>query len=236
LTRHELKEQLQHDQFTDAVSGAVSYATSHRQTLIRYAIGAVVVALIAAGVWWYMASQADQRRQELDSAMSIQDAQVGAPSADSSIKTYPTEDAKRDAWTKALSTLVSKYGGTAEGNIAQYYRGIERAKKDDNSGAESDLKTVADSNGEIAPLAKIALANLYLGEKKTVEAQRLLQALSKDSTPLVSKAQAQILQAQLNQTNNPQAARDVLKTLDPADRKRDAVGRAAEALSSELAK
>jgi hypothetical protein len=236
LTRHELKEQLQHDQFTDAVSGAVSYATSHRQSLIRYSLGAVLAVLIAGGAWWYMSSQADQRRQVLGSTMSILDAQVGPPNNDSSVKTYATEDAKKEAWNKALSAYISKYGGTSEGYIAQYYRGAERAKKDDQSGAEGDFKAVADSGGEIAPLAKIALANLYLGEKKSVEAQTLLQTLTKDSSPLVSKAQAQILQAQLNQTSNPQAAKDILKTLDPADKKRDAVGRAAEALSSEMAK
>ncbi len=140
MTRHELKEQLQHDQFTDAVSGAVSYASSHRQTLIRYGIGAVLAACIAGGIWWYLSSQADQRRQELESTMSIMDAQVGPPNADSSIKTYPTADAKNDAWMKALSAFISKYGGTNEGHIAQYYRGVEKAKKNDNSGAESDLQ------------------------------------------------------------------------------------------------
>ena len=236
LTRHELKDQLQHDQFTDAVSGAVSYASSHRQTLIRYGVGAVLVALIAGGVWWYLSSQADQRRQELGSAMSILDAEVGPPNSDPSIKTYPTEDAKKDAWSKALTAFISKYAGTSEGDIAQYYRGAERAKKGDDSGAEADLKAVADSRSEIAPLAKIALANLYLGEKKNVDAQTLVQGLTKDSSSLVSKAQAQILQAQLYQTSNPQAAKDVLKTLDPADKKRQAVSSAAEALSAELSK
>jgi hypothetical protein len=236
LTRHELKEQLQHDQFTDAVSGVVSYATSNRQNLIRAGIAVVVVALLAGGFWWYTSSQADQRRQELDSAMSILDAQVGPPSADSAVKTYPTEDAKKDAWMKALSAYVSKYGGTSEGFIAQYYRGTERAQKNDQSGAESDLRVVADSNSSVAPLAKIALANLYLAEKKNVEAQTLLQTLTKNSSPLVSKAQAQILEAQLNQSSNPQAAKDVLKALDPADQRRDAVKRASEQIASELSK
>jgi len=235
LTRHELKEQLQHDQFTDAVSGAVSYATSHRQSLIRGGIAAAVVAVIAGGVWWYMASQASQRRQELDADMSILEAQIG-PASSEGVKTYPTEDAKRDAWLKALSAFVGKYGGTPEGYIAQYYRGTERAKKDDPAGGESDLKVVADSSSTIAPLAKIALANLYLGEKKNIEAQTLLQALAKESSPLVSKAQAQILQAQLNEASNPQAAKDVLKSLTADDQKREAVKRAAEAINAEISK
>jgi hypothetical protein len=236
LTRHELKEQLQHDQFKDAVTGAVSYATTHRQNLTRGAIAVVVVVLLAGSFWWYTASQRGQRRQELDSAMSILDAQVGPPNPDSPVKTYLTEAAKKDAWMKALSAYVSKYAGTSEGYIAQYYRGTERAKKDDQRGAESDLRVVADSNSSVAPLAKIALANVYLAEKKNVEAQTLLQSLTKDSTPLVSKAQAQILEAQLNQSSNPQAAKDVLKTLDPADQRRDAVKRAAEEVTSDLSK
>ncbi len=233
---HELKDQLQHDHFTDAVSGAVSYASSHRQSLIRGAVAAIVALLIIGGTWWYTSSQAEQRRQELDSAMSILDAQVGPPSADSSVKTYPTDDAKKEALMKALTAYIAKYGGTSEGRIAQYYRGTERAQKNDISGAESDLKAVADSNSSVASLAKIALVNLYLGEKKNVEAQTLLQSLAKDPSALVSKAQAQILQAQLNQSSNPQAAKDVLKSIDPADQKRDAVKRASEALNAELTK
>jgi hypothetical protein len=237
LTRHELKDQLQHDHFTDAVSGAVTYASSHRQNLIRYGVAAVVAVVLASGFWWYSSSQTDQRRQELDSAMSILDAQVGpAAAADSTVKTYPTDDAKKEAWTKSLTAYISKYGGTSEGYIAQYYRGTERAQKDDQPGAESDLKVVADSNSNIAPLAKIALANLYLGQKKNVEAQTLLQGLTKDSSPLVSKAQAVLLQAQLNQNTNPQAAKDVLKGLDPADEKREAVKRAAEQINADMAK
>lgn len=235
MTRHELKEQLQHDQFTDAVSGVVSYASSHRQNVIRASIAAVVVVVLAGGIWWYLASQAEQRRQELDSTLAIQDAQVGVASADGA-KTYPTEAAKQDAWMKALNAYVGKYGGSAEGMIAQYYRGVERAKKDDRPGAESDLRAVADSSSSVTPLAKIALANFYIGEKKNVEAQTLLQGMTKESSPLVSKAQAQILQAQINQANNPLAAKDVLKTLDPDDQKREAVKRAAEQLSAEAAK
>ncbi len=71
--------------------------------------------------------------------MSILDAQVGPASADSSVKTYPTEEAKKDAWMKSLSAFIAKYGGTLRG-YCQYYRGTERAQKDDAAGAESDLK------------------------------------------------------------------------------------------------
>jgi hypothetical protein len=234
LTRHELKDQLQHDHFTDAVSSTISYASSHRQTLIRGGIAAVLVLLVGGGIWWYLASQKAQRQQELSAAMGIQEAQVGPPN--DFAKTYPTEDAKKSAWLTAISDVASKYPGTAEGLIAQYYRGAARAEKDNVAGAESDFKTVADSSSSVAPLAKIALVSLYIGEKKGVEAQALLQDLIKDPTPLVSKAQAQILQAQIDETTNPQAAKDALKSIDAAAADRTAVKRAIEQLNSQLAK
>lgn len=234
MTRHELKEQLQHDHFTDAVSSAVGYASSHRQSLIRWSVIGAVIAIIAVGAWWYLRSQRDARRHDLATALAVLDAQVGPPNEYA--KTFATEDAKQDAGLKALSDVVSKDGGSKEGLIAQYYRGTLRAQKSDKAGAESDLKTVADSNSEVAPLAKIALAQIYLGEKKTTEAQGLLKGLADDPKDLVSKAQAQVLLAQIDETANPQRSKDVIRSIDPTDQLRPAVKKATEQLNSELTK
>jgi hypothetical protein len=234
LTRHELKDQLQHDHFTDAVSNVVSYAGSHRQPLIRAGVAVVLIALLGGGIWWYLADQAAKRQQELSAAMTIQDAPVGA--ASDFAKSYPTEDAKKDAFMAAISSVAAKYPGTREGLIAQYYRGTARAQKGDVAGAESDLRIVADSSSGVAPLAKIALVNLYTGDKKGVEAQTLLQGLIKNPSPLVSKAQAQILEAQVDQSSNPQAAKDALKSIDAAARERPPVKRALDQLNTQFAK
>ena len=166
--------------------------------------------------------------------MGVLDAQVGPPN--DYAKTYATEDAKQDAEMKALSDVVTKDGGTSEGLMAQYYRGTLRAEKNDTAGAEADLKTVADSSSEVAPLAKIALAQIYIGEKKTAEAHGLLKGLVDDPKDLVSKAQAQILLAQMDQSASPQQAKDALKSLDATDQLRPAVKKAVEQLNSELTK
>lgn len=234
MTRHELKEQLQHDQFTDAVSSAVGYASSHRQSLIRWSIIGAVIVVIAVGAWLYLRSQREARRQDLATALAVVDAQVGPPN--DYAKTYPTEDAKQDAAMKALSAVVSKDGGTKEGLIAQYYRGTLRVQKNDKAGAEADLKTVADSNSEVAPLAKIALAQIYISEKKTIAAQGLLKGLVDDPKDLVSKAQAQVLLAQLDQTTDPQQSKNVLRGIENTDQQRPAVKKATEQLNSELTK
>jgi predicted negative regulator of RcsB-dependent stress response len=234
LTRHELKEQLQHDQFTDAVSGALGYASSHRQNLIRGSIALVLVLLLAGGGYWYYSHQKSLRQQDLGAALTVVDAPVG-PANDYG-KTFPTEDAKQTAARQALSAVVSKYPGSREGLIAQYYLGTLKAQANDAKGAESDLRTVADSKSEVAPLARIALAQVYVGEKKIAEAQTLLRAIVNSPTSLVSKAQAQILLAQIDESVNPAESKNILKSIDKSDQGRPAVSRAADQLSTQLAK
>jgi predicted negative regulator of RcsB-dependent stress response len=234
LTRHELKEQLQHDQFTDAVSGALAYASSHRQNVIRWAILLVAVLLLAGGGYWYYSHQKSARQQDLGTALSIVDTPVGP--ANEYGKTFPTEDAKRKAALEALSGVVSKYPGSHAGLIAQYYRGTLEAQAGDTKAAEPDLRAVADSNSEVAPLARIALAQVYLGQKRNAEAQTLLRAIINSPTSLVSKAQAQILLAKADESVNPAESKNILKSIDKSDQGRPAVSRAADQLSTQLAK
>jgi lipopolysaccharide biosynthesis regulator YciM len=218
LTRHELKEQLQHDRFSDAVSGAVVYASSHRKNLIRGGIAVAAIAAIVGIVLWYLSYQRSIRRDALDTALVVAQAPVGQ--ATQFGKSFPTEQAKQDASIKALSEVVSKYGGSHEALIAQYYRGTIEAQKGDSRAAEQDLKTVANSDSEFAPVAKIALSQLYAGENRMSDAEALLRGIANKGSDLVSKAQANILLAKLYQTTNPQEAKKMLESLksdkDPA--------------------
>lgn len=234
MTRHELKEQLQHDQFTDAVSSALGYAASHRKNLIRAGIALAIVLILSGGWYWYYSHQKSLRQQDLGAALDVADTPIG-PANDYG-KTFPTEDARQKATLQALSGVVSKYPGSREGLIAQYYLGTLKAQANDAKGAESDLRTVADSNSEVAPLARIALAQIYLADKKTAEAQGLLRAVINSPGSLVSKAQAQILLAQADQSVNPAESKNILKSIDKSDQGRPAVSRAADQLSTQLAK
>ena len=234
MTRHELKEQLQHDQFTDAVSGALGYAKAHRPNVIRGSIALAVVLLLLGAGYWYFSHQRSLRQHDLGAALTVVDTPVG-PANDYG-KTFPTEEAKQAAARQALSGVVTKYPGSREGLIAQYYLGTLKAQANDTKGAEADLHTVADSTSEVAPLARIALAQVYLGEKKIAEAQGLLRAIVNSPTSLVSKAQAQILLAQIDQSVNPAESKNILKSIDKSDQGRPAVSRATDQLSTQLAK
>ncbi len=233
MTRHELKDQLQHDHFTDAVSDVVGFTQAHRQQVIRWIIAAIVVLVIAGAAFWYASYRRSVRQQDLQSAFDVLEAPVAPPNP--SAKSFPTDEAKRQASIKALSSVVAKDGGSREGLIAQYYRGTLEAQNGDPKGAEADLKPVANSSNECAPLAKIALAQLYTAQNRVSEAQTLLREMVNKPSDLVSKAQAQILLARLDQTANPQEAKRIVQSLKTPNQD-PAVARAADEISSQLSK
>ncbi len=232
MTRHELKEQLQHDQFTDSVSGALEYASSHKQRIIQWSIIGVVAILAIVAIFWYNSYRRSVRQQDLQAAFTVLDAQVG-PHSDFA-KTFATQDEKLKASIKALSDVVSKDGGTKEGYLAQYYRGTLKAQQNDTQGAEADLRAVVNSSSDSAALAKIALAQLYLASKKTSEAQDLLRSLVNKPTDLVSKGQAEVLLAQMDATVNPRESKKILQGLK-APNQSPAISHAVDQLSSQSA-
>lgn len=233
MTRHELKEQLQHDHFTDAVSDVLGYAVSNRERLIRWGIAAAVIAALVGGAFWYASYRRSVRQQDLQSAFDVLETPVGPPNQFA--KSFATQDAKLQASIKALSEVVAKDGGSREGLMAQYYLGTLKIQKQDNKAAESDLRAVAGAKSECAGLAKLALAQLLASENRMPEAQSLLHEMVNKPTDLVSKAQAQVLLARLEETTNPKEAKAILQSLRKSNQDA-AVTRAVDQISAQLTK
>ncbi|MBV8068580.1 MAG: hypothetical protein JO270_01645, partial [Acidobacteriaceae bacterium] len=89
MTRHELKEQLQHDEFTDAVSRVVRYTNEHRERVVRIGIIAAAVLAVAGGLYWYLSYRNSVRDRDLQAVFNVLDAPVGQPNA--FVKTFATQ-------------------------------------------------------------------------------------------------------------------------------------------------
>lgn len=235
LNRHELKEQIRHDQFTDTITGIVDYTASHRSEVIKWVIVAGVVLIVAGVGFWISASRQAARQADLQAALTIAEAQVATPNTAGQNppgQNFATQDAKNKAAIKTLQGVASKDSGTREGLIAQYYLGTLQAQTGDK-GAESNLQAVAKSSSECAPLAKIALAQLYAGQNKAAEAQGYLREVINKPTDLVSKAQAEIMLAKLMESTNPTEARKLAQSVK-APGQSPAAARAADQILSSL--
>ncbi|MGH9618182.1 MAG: tetratricopeptide repeat protein [Bryobacteraceae bacterium] len=229
MTRHELKEQLKHDHFTDVVSDLVGYTSSNRTLVIRCAIGVIILLAIAGGWYWYSSSHDAARQRDLRAAFAVAAKPVGPSRA--GISTFSTQQAKTAAELKAFSKVAVKDAGTREGWMAKYMVGSLKAQQGDTKTAQSDLRAVVNSGSPVSPLARIALARIYAGENQSSEARVLLEQIVKNPNALVSKAQANILLAQLEMKNNPKHAKQLLQSLKTPD-ERAAVARAADQVAS----
>jgi predicted negative regulator of RcsB-dependent stress response len=198
------RKKLKGDSFARDVGYTVEYLGEHRKQAIRYAIVGVAVLAAVLGVFYYLRQQRIARQAALTAAKDIQEAPIGPPPGEG-IKSFPTAQERYSAATKAFTDLATKYSGSDEATIAQYHLGS---------------------------LAKLTLADLYRGQGKISEAERLLRSLIAKPTDFVSQEQATIALAELLIPSNPNEARKLLDPLSTTSR--PAVGRAAMGVLSQL--
>lgn len=207
LTRRAILKQ---DKFAVEVEHTVNYFAAHRQQTTLYGGIALAIILIVGGVFYFRNSQHSVREQVLGEALSLMGAPVGAASP-SGGPSFPTEAAKSDAVSKALTKVASDYAGTAEGYVAEYSlagTALDAGKMDDARKKYQDVADHAEVN--YASLAKLALAEMDASENRNGDAEKLLKDLTDHPTDLVSKTQATIAYAKVIGPTRPDEARKLL--------------------------
>lgn len=208
ITRKELKT----DKFALEVEHTVDFFEEHRTEIIRYGAIAVAVAAIVVAVFLYRGHEHGIRQEALSHALDVQNAPVGQPAPGGNLS-FPTQEAKEKEAVKLFSELASKYSGTDEGYIAEYYLGTIAADQGKMRDAEKRFQSVADSAGkQYSSLAKLSLAQVYFAEGKNNQGEKLLRDLIAHPTAFVSKNQATIALARALSHSKPAEAR---KLLDP---------------------
>ena len=220
ITRKELKT----DKFAVEVEHTVDFVTQHRRELVLYGSIAGGVVLLALGLYFYMGHQHNLREQALAAAIQTQESPVGAPSQ-GALMSFPTEDAKRAAATKAFSDLAAKYPGTGEAAVSKYYLGAIAADQSKLAEAQKLFQDAADTGDKnYAALARFSLAQVYVAENRPADAEKILRDLIAHPSVFVSKEQATIELAKVLAPMKPAEAK---KLLDPLRAQPGAVSQAA---------
>jgi predicted negative regulator of RcsB-dependent stress response len=226
-TRKDLKS----DKFAQELKHGVEFMSEHRDDVKRYGVIAAAVVIIAAAVFFYMRHQTDVREKALAEAMKIDTAHIGA--APPGFLTYPTQEEKDKARTKAFTELASKYHGSQEGAMGEFYLASDAVDRGNMAEAEKRFKDLVDSApSAYSSLAKLSLAKVYSGEGKDADAEKLLRDLMAHPTVTVSKEEATIQLALVLGKKNPDEAR---KMLEPMRTERTAISRAAVQALGEVA-
>jgi TolA-binding protein len=226
ITRKELKS----DKFALEIEHTVSFFEEHQKEIVRYGGIAAALVVLAFGYVVYSRHQQAAREETLGSAIQVQETPVGQ--AQPGQVSFPTQAARDEAATRAFSDIVSKYPGTVEGEIAQYYLGSIKADQGDMAGAEKLFQEVAQKGDEkYSSLAKMSLAQIAFATGKDAQGEAVLRDLMAHPTLFVSKDQAAIALARFLMIKKPAEAR---KLLDPIKLQSGPVGQVALTLSSQL--
>ncbi len=205
---------LRTDGFAVAVEHNVEYVGSHRAQFVRYGAIALVVLALGGAYAWYRGYSHDVRQEKLGDAMQIQESTV-TPGALPGPLSFSTDQAKRDAASKAFTDVASQYSGTREGWVAEYYLACIAADAGKLDDARKRFQQVADNgNKDYASLAKLSLADMAFVEGRGADGEKLLKGLIDNPTVFVSKEQASIsLAHHYVAVNNAAEARKLLQPL-----------------------
>ena len=225
------RQNLKHDKFVEQVGHSMEFATEHRSQVVRYGGIGLAVVVIAFAIYFYRDHQASVRDEALREALRVQQAQIG-PGDNEYVKTFPTQAEKDKAVEKAFTEIDSKYSGSREASVADFYLGTMYADAGKTAEAEKAWRKVIDSGDKLlASQAKFSLAQLYAGEGKTADAEKLFRDLMSNPSLMVSKEQAAISLARALAPSNPAESR---KLLEPLRTQTGAVSKTAITALSEL--
>ena len=226
ITRKELKS----DKFALEVEHSITFFEEHQKEIARYGGIALAVAVLIFGYTVYARHEHAAREQALSAAIRVQEAPVGV-SGNGGLA-FPTQETKDQESLRVFTDLQSKYSGSAEGEIAQYYVGAIKADQGKLAEAEKLFAEVAQkADAKYASLAKLSLAQIYFADGRDAQGDKVLRELIDHPTEFVSKEQATISLARFLAPKKPAEAR---KLLEPLRTQPGAVSQVALSLIGEL--
>jgi tetratricopeptide (TPR) repeat protein len=216
-TRHALKQ----DSFVQATASGVTWLETHRSAVIKASIAVVVaLGLFFAGLIAY-----DNRSARAEvlfgQAMDIYNTPLSQPGmpAEAGAKTYASAAERAKAAYPLFEEVANSYGWFKQGANARYLAGMTALDMGQASQGENELKKAADSSdGSVAALARLALANVYHQTSRDSQAIELYQQLIAKPTLTVPASMAKLQLAALYESTKPEEAKKLYAEIKDQDK------------------
>ncbi len=213
-TRHALKQ----DKFVQATTSGLSWIELHRSQVIRTSIIAVVILAAIIGSAAFFEHRTAQASLALGQALEIYNTPLRQP-GEPEDGSFSTAADRAKAANRQFVDVANRYGSLEPGQVALYFAGLTDIDLGKTADAEGSLKQVAGSyHKDLASLAKVALANLYVQANKTQQAIDLYKQLIAKPTDTVPASAAQLQLAALYEKTDPQQAKQIYAVLKDKDK------------------
>jgi len=222
--------QLKHDRFRDTtmlLADRLAERTVGRGRQILYVFVAIAV-IAAAGLTlrWFLHKRTQEAEQALGRAISIATAQISTtPAPGSRDLTFTSEQERAQKAIDEFQKVAAKYGEPYRSE-ANYFIATNLLVTDHAKGL-SELKSMSSGSGEIAALAKFALAQAKEADLNYDEAAPLYREIAQLNSPIITPETANLRLAEIyKKQGKKQEAADLLFTIiDRARKARDKDGK-----------
>jgi hypothetical protein len=222
--------ELKHDRFRDAtmlLADKLADRVAGRGRLILYGlIGLVVIAALAYGVVRWRHKHSEEAEAAMGRAIAINAAEISAtPAAGSRDPVFSTQQERSERAIQEFEKVAAKYGepyrSEARYFIATNLLVTDRAK------AQTELQALSQGSGEIAVLAKFALAQAKESDAQYDEAARLYGEIARANLVIVTPEVANVRLALVydKQGKKKEAADLLFNMIDAARKARDKEGK-----------
>lgn len=211
----------------EAVTGATK-ALEGKGKSILYGLGAIVLIAVIGTVVYNWTKRGDAEGQAaLAKAIETSTAPINANAvAGSTAKSFKSETDRATAAVKEFEAVAAKFGGSVS-EKAKYFAATSKLAIDRNS-AIGELEALSKGSGEVATLAKFALAQAKAGDGKADEALALYRELAglKDSIVAKDTVNFQIAKILEKQGKKDEAVEAYFQIAKSASELKDAEGNA----------
>ena len=216
------RQALKKDKFVSTTTHGLEWASENRQSVIATGLIILgVVIFLVAGALIYN-SRSEAASVAFGAAMQTYQAQLTQPGepVPSGVKTYSSSAERAKAANAMFQAIAGKYGMTPAGRNARYFVGLTEIDAGQNQQAEETLKKVASGwDGNLAALAKLALAGLYHDTGRDAQAIDLYNQAQRQTDRYGSSGEAQLQLADLyppeGKTDDAKKIYASLKDKDP---------------------
>jgi TolA-binding protein len=187
------RRDLKHDKFVDEIGSLSTRARENQRLLLTITGGAVLIAVLVYGIYFYRSNREEKAQLALGKAMeTIESPLLPAPGAQPApTAKYKTEAERTAAAESQLKAVESSHGGTNAADVASLYLARMAADKGDLAGARKRLEAYIHDNPKsiLTPGARYSLYRLRIDSGESAQvAQELQTEMAKSDSGIPTDA------------------------------------------------